>query len=77
MPIEILLPRCVSSGMCALTAPEVFDQDDDLGRVVLLRRDPGPDLADAVRDAAASCPAQAIRLHDPAPAAQPPGVSPA
>jgi ferredoxin len=54
--------RCASAGMCALTAPEVFDQDEDDGRVVLL--DPAPPQArhSVVRDAATLCPSQAIRL---------------
>lgn len=77
MHIEIDLPRCVSGGMCALTAPEVFDQDDVLGRVVLLRQDPGVEHEEAVRDAVASCPSQAILLHETAPVLEDPGVSPA
>ncbi|MFD4832937.1 ferredoxin [Streptomyces uncialis] len=28
--------RCVGAGMCALTAPAVFDQDEEEGLVVLL-----------------------------------------
>lgn len=54
--------RCASSGMCALTAPEHFDQDDEDGRVVLLAEeaeDGDRDVADAVR----LCPAGALRLE--------------
>ena len=29
-------PPCIGSGMCVVTAPAVFDQDDDEGLVVLL-----------------------------------------
>ena len=51
--------RCVGAGMCALIAPQDFDQDDD-GRVTPLR---DADVADsAVRRAADSCPSGAVRL---------------
>ncbi|SDR89832.1 ferredoxin [Microlunatus soli] len=52
---------CASSGMCALTAPDHFDQDDQDGRVVLLRAedDDSEEVADAVR----LCPSGALRLE--------------
>jgi ferredoxin len=27
--VSVERPRCVGAGVCKLTAPEVFDQDDD------------------------------------------------
>ncbi|MGW2201410.1 ferredoxin [Streptomyces sp. NPDC001774] len=56
--------RCIGAGMCAMTAPEVFDQDDD-GLVLLLY--PEPPAADraAARMAAGVCPSGAITLHEP------------
>ena len=53
--------RCVSSGMCALTASEYFDQDEDDGRVVLLA-DEAEDCDTEVRDAVSLCPSGALRL---------------
>lgn len=53
---------CASSGMCALTAPEYFDQDDEDGRVVLLA-DEAEDYDDEVADAVRLCPAGALRLE--------------
>lgn len=55
---------CVGAGMCVLTAPEVFDQDDEQGRVVIL--DPGvvDDRAEAVREAAVLCPAAALTVTE-------------
>ncbi|PXY20521.1 ferredoxin [Prauserella coralliicola] len=47
--------------MCALTAPEVFDQDDD-GLVVTLTDEPGPESTDAVKEAVQLCPSGALRL---------------
>ncbi|MEV5282393.1 ferredoxin [Streptomyces sp. NPDC052811] len=57
--------RCVGAGMCALTAPEVFDQDDEDGLVVLLHPSPGPEHRAAARMAVGLCPAGAIALNAP------------
>ncbi|MEU9859383.1 ferredoxin [Streptomyces sp. NPDC047971] len=59
--------RCIGAGMCAMTAPDVFDQDPDDGLVILL--DAGPPTADraAARMAAGVCPSGAITLHEPEP----------
>jgi ferredoxin len=48
--------------MCLLTAPAVFDQDDDEGLVVLLAADVPPEEADAARRAIELCPSGALRL---------------
>jgi ferredoxin len=53
---------CIGSGMCLLTAPAVFDQDDDEGLVVLLSADVPAEDADAARQAVALCPSGALRL---------------
>ncbi|KIZ14871.1 ferredoxin [Streptomyces natalensis] len=52
--------RCCSSGMCVITAPEVFDQDDEDGRVLLLDPTPSPALHEAVRQAIEVCPCGVI-----------------
>ena len=62
MHVEVDVPKCVASGQCVLIAPDVFDQRDDDGMVVLLEGSPAPDHHDAVREAALVCPAAAIRL---------------
>ncbi|MFJ3582210.1 ferredoxin [Streptomyces sp. NPDC090127] len=59
--------RCAGAGMCALTAPDVFDQDDDEGLVVLLHPTPAPAQRAAARMAAGLCPAEAITFTLPAP----------
>lgn len=63
-PLRVAADRrlCCGAGMCALIAPEVFDQNEE-GLVVLL--DPGPPAAAhaAVREAADQCPCAAITLH--------------
>jgi ferredoxin len=56
--------KCVASGQCVLTAPEVFDQREEDGIVVLLAENPPEGLADDVRQAVALCPAQAIWVEE-------------
>ncbi len=63
MRIEVDRERCIGAGMCALTAPGVFDQDGDDGRVLPLRRIPSPEHERAVREAAQLCPSGAITIH--------------
>ncbi|MFE4534651.1 ferredoxin [Streptomyces scopuliridis] len=55
---------CVASGQCVLAAAEVFDQREEDGIVVLLDNNPPVGLADEVRQAAALCPAVAIRVEE-------------
>lgn len=52
---------CIGSGMCVMTAPAVFDQDDD-GIVLLLTPDIPPDQAAAAVRATELCPSGALRL---------------
>ncbi|MFF0794034.1 ferredoxin [Streptomyces spiralis] len=61
--------RCIGAGMCALTAPEVFDQDPDDGLVLLLHAEPPTAHRVAARTAAGVCPSGAITLHGPGPGA--------
>ena len=51
---------CVGAGQCVLTDPEVFDQSEDDGTVIVLVDTPA-DLAKA-RDAVKICPSQALSL---------------
>lgn len=62
MRVTVDRDRCAGAGMCALTEPEVFDQDEDEGRVVLLDAGPPPARHAKVRQAATLCPSGAIRL---------------
>ncbi|MEU8026845.1 MULTISPECIES: ferredoxin [Micromonospora] len=54
--------RCCGSGNCVVVAPEVFDQDDTDGLVLLRRPEPPPEAAERVRRAVEVCPAGAIRF---------------
>ena len=64
MKVTVDRDRCVSSGMCVMNAPEVFDQSDDDGVVILLAETPAPELTEETRKAAAACPALAIHLEE-------------
>ncbi|MCC5576099.1 ferredoxin [Microtetraspora malaysiensis] len=64
MKIVIDQDRCIASGQCVSAVGEVFDQRDEDGVVVLLDPTPPADLAAAVRQAAAVCPARAIRVEE-------------
>jgi ferredoxin len=56
--------KCCGAGQCVLAAPDVFDQREDDGVVILLDADPGEDQHTAVREAAAVCPAAAIVVQE-------------
>jgi ferredoxin len=64
MKVIIDQDLCVSAGQCVLSAPDVFDQRDEDGAVVLLAENPSDELTGDVREAAALCPARAIRLEE-------------
>lgn len=54
--------KCVGAGTCVVIAPDVFDQDDADGIVILLNEEPAEDRRAAVLEAIDFCPAQAIFL---------------
>jgi ferredoxin len=64
MRVTVDQDKCVASGQCVLAAPDVFDQRDEDGIVVLLNPNPPEDRADDVRQAAAVCPALAIWVEE-------------
>ena len=64
MKITIDEAKCVGAGQCVLSAPEVFDQRDEDGVVVLLDSDPPESEHDNARTAAQLCPAAAIAVQE-------------
>lgn len=56
--------RCCGSGNCVLIAPEVFDQCDDDGTVLVLDAEPPAEHARAVLEAARVCPTRAITVAE-------------
>ncbi|MEU1180063.1 ferredoxin [Streptomyces sp. NPDC005820] len=63
MNITIATDRCIGAALCAMTAPEVFTQDDD-GVSRLLPDGPQHARNFPVREAARACPVQAITVHE-------------
>lgn len=63
--IEADYEKCIGAGMCALTAPDVFDQNDDDGRVIVLNQSPETAVMDTVREAITLCPANALAFREP------------
>jgi ferredoxin len=66
MRVVVDIERCRGAGQCPLTAPHVFDQDDEDGTVVVLDDEPPPPLYGAVRMAAQLCPNSVIRVANDA-----------
>ena len=60
--IRVDTHKCVGAGQCVLSAPDLFEQDDD-GIVVLLDANPGSERHAAALKAARLCPALAIRVE--------------
>jgi ferredoxin len=62
MKVSADTSKCCSSGMCVVRAPEVFEQRESDGVVIVLQPDPAASLQQKVREAAAGCPVQAITV---------------
>lgn len=61
--IDIDTGVCIGAGQCALTAPDVFTQDDDGFSELLPGREDGAGSA-LVREAARACPVSAITVRE-------------
>ncbi|GAA3097189.1 ferredoxin [Nonomuraea sp. NPDC049421] len=66
MKVTVDQDKCCGAGQCVLLAPDVFDQGEDDGIVLLLDAEPPEGLHAAVREAAAVCPAGAIDVSEDA-----------
>ncbi|WP_046501173.1 ferredoxin [Streptomyces odonnellii] len=64
MKVTVDEAMCCGAGQCVLLAPDVFDQRDEDGVVVLLDAAPPEPLHAVVREAASVCPAAAISLGE-------------
>ncbi|MFB9662988.1 ferredoxin [Glycomyces mayteni] len=66
MKVTVDEDKCCGAGSCVLVAPDVFDQRDEDGIVILLEPAPAPEHHEAVREAASVCPALAIDVSEAA-----------
>ena len=64
MKILIDRDKCVGAGQCVLAAPEIFQQSEDDGLVVVRLPEPPEHLHDSARAAAHLCPALVITVTD-------------
>lgn len=64
MKVFIDEDKCVACGQCVAEAPDIFDQRDEDGIVILLDANPPADQNDAVRNAAGVCPALVITFQE-------------
>ena len=64
MKISIDKDKCISTGNCVLAAPELFDQSEDDGTVVVLNETPAPELRQSARQAAVTCPVLVIQIRE-------------
>jgi ferredoxin len=69
MKVTVDKDKCCGAGTCVLVAPDVFDQGEDDGIVILLDPTPSAELHASVREAVSVCPATAITLSELASAA--------
>ncbi|MEI5524816.1 ferredoxin [Streptomyces brasiliscabiei] len=60
MKLHVDETKCCGAGQCVLIAPDIFDQRDEDGIVVLLDPTPPAPHHPSAREAAAVCPARAI-----------------
>ena len=64
MKVAVEEDKCCGAGACVMASPEVFDQRDEDGIVVLLEAQPSSELHGTVREAADMCPTRAIGLTE-------------
>jgi ferredoxin len=55
---------CVGAGNCAFTAPELFDQDENDGTVLVIKDVPTPGEEESAREAVAFCPSGALTIKE-------------
>jgi ferredoxin len=63
MKVSVDFDVCASTGACMQVCPEVFEVRSD-GYLYILQENPGPDVAERVREAADLCPTAAISIEE-------------
>lgn len=62
MRISVDRDRCTGLGICESYAPDLFEVNDD-GELVVASDTVAPEMLDAVQQAIAGCPTEALRLE--------------
>ncbi|WP_338055667.1 ferredoxin [Streptosporangium subroseum] len=63
MHVKLDTQNCQAYANCLLTAPEVFDLDEESGIAIILQENPPENLRAVVEEAVRSCPVQALILE--------------
>lgn len=63
MKVTVDLDACQGYACCMMEAPEVFDLDEDAGKVILLQQNPPDDLRAKTEAAVRACPAKALKVE--------------
>jgi ferredoxin len=63
MKVMVDRTRCNGTGICEITAPAVFEIDDD-GALRIITEEVSPDQHEAVKTAIQNCPTQALSIMD-------------
>ena len=61
MKVEVDFSKCTGLGICESLAPDFFEVNDD-GDLVLLKEDITDEELQAVEEAIAGCPTEALRI---------------
>jgi ferredoxin len=64
MKIRVDSDKCQGHTLCAMSAPALFELSDFDGHATAISETVPPELEQAARDAAATCPEQAIVITD-------------
>jgi ferredoxin len=56
--------KCVGAGQCVLTEPQLFDQSEEDGTVIILDDSPEGEFAAKAREAVQICPSQALSIEE-------------
>jgi ferredoxin len=64
MRVIVQTHKCIASGSCVMTCPQVFGQRDEDGVVHILNEHPPLDLLTRVKHAVDLCPALVFRIED-------------
>ncbi|GAB6281226.1 MAG: ferredoxin [Thermovirga sp.] len=59
MSVNVNRDDCIGCGVCAQICPDVFELDEDAGKVKVIR----PDGAECAQEAADSCPVGCISIE--------------
>lgn len=62
MRVEVDLDLCEGNAECVFVAPELFELDEDVDKVIVRRELVPDELESAARAAVARCPRTALRL---------------